>query len=533
MTTPFSYKRRSIFTMPRLFYWVVGLAIAPALASAQSLRAFPGADGAAAHVTGGRGGIIYHVTKLDESSADNAPGTLRYGLDDKNFPDQQPRTIVFDVGGRIFLGRASQEGWDPNGNGWDTSSRLTIKSNITLAGETAPAPGIVIMGGTIKPGGENIIIRHLTVAPGYGNKTFFEPGKGPPKQGDTPDSFSYDAFDISGKNIIIDHCTTVYATDETISLNEMADNITIQYCIIAQGQNYPQGDAEANGIKYTGHALGSLLQAGSNAKVSVHHNLYAHLKGRLPRVGSEKGSGAYNDFRNNVFYNWLGTAGSGARGQPSFNNFINNFYLAGPGGENATDNDSPRIVKSPGGTGIFEGYDPAVTRVYAAGNIKDLDRNEDPGDFETTTAAENERADFRRVGVEKKPFTQVPYGGPTELAIDARERVLETAGARPWDRSPIEKRIVTEVRMVQGKIVAWADDPFDDSPAEGVEWRALVDLKPSSRPADFDTDQDGMPDSWESANKLDPKSADNNGDADSDGYTNLEEYLHERAGTRP
>ena len=123
-------------------------------------------------------------------------------------------------------------------------------------------------------------------------------------------------------------------------MNELANNITVQYSTIAQGQNYPQADAEAAGIDYTGHALGSLFQAGSNAKISVLHNLYAHLKGRLPRVGTEAtaltvaGVGAYNDFRNNVFYNWLGTAGTGAGGQPSQNNFVGNFYLAGPGGDN-------------------------------------------------------------------------------------------------------------------------------------------------------------------------------------------------------
>ena len=494
----------------------------------EKFPAFPGADGAAAFVTGGRGGTVYHVTKLDESSADNAKGTLRYGLDNKNFPDKQPRTIVFDVGGRIFMGRAATKDWDPNGNGYDTQSRLTIPSNVTIAGETAPPPGIVIMGGTIKPAGDNIIIRHLTIAPGYGNKTFFEPGKGPPKRGDTPDAFSYDAFDISGTNVMIDHCTTVYATDETISCNERANDLTIQWCIIAQGQNYPQGDAEAKGIHYTGHALGSLLQAGSGAHISVHHNLYAHLKGRLPRVGSEKGTGAYNDFRNNVFYNWLGTAGTGARGQPSFNNFINNFYLAGPGGDNASDGASTEIRKSPGGTQLFDGYDPNDTHVFAAGNVKDVSQKGGATLLQQTTAGAGEKFDYRRVGVQQQPFAQTPYLGVTESARDAFDHVLAQAGARPWDRSDMDKRIVEETRT-GGKIVAWGDDPFDNNPNEGVEWRSLVNLKPTSRPADFDTDGDGMPDAWERAHSLDPKTPDNNGDADKDGYTNLEKYLHDLA----
>jgi len=509
-----------------------GAATAVAAEPPGKLPAFPGADGVAQHVTGGRGGVVYHVTKLDQSSADSAPGTLRYGLDDKNFPDKQPRTIVFDVGGKIFLGRAATKDWDPNGNGWDTQSRLTIPSNITIAGETAPAPGIVIMGGTMKPSGSNIIIRHLTIAPGYGNKTFFEPGKGAPKKGDTPDSFSYDAFDISGRDIIIDHCTTVYATDETISCNELANNLTIQWCIIAQGQNYPQGDAEAKGIKYTGHALGSLLQAGSDAKISVHHNLYAHLKGRLPRVGSEKGTGAYNDFRNNIFYNWLGTAGTGAKGQASFTNFINNFYLAGPGGDNASDGASTEIKKSPGGTHLFDGYDPADTRVFAAGNVKDINADGSPKLLQQTTAGTGEKFDFRRVAVQQSEYKQTPYTGVTDTAVVAFDRVLNDAGARPWERSAMDQRIVSEVRAGKGKITAWADDPFDDNPKEGVEWRALVATQPTSRPADFDTDQDGMPDAWELAHKLDPKTPDNNGDANKDGYTNLEHYLHDLAGTR-
>ena len=81
--------------------------------------------------------------------------------------------------------------------------------------------------------------------------------------------------------------------------------------------------------------------------------------------------------------------------------------------------------------------------------------------------------------------------------------------------------------------VAWADDPFDSDPREGVEWRRLVNTKPDTRPPDFDTDRDGLPDAWELAYKLDPKSPDNNGDADNDGYTNLEEFLHEIAADTP
>ncbi|HTV20161.1 MAG TPA: hypothetical protein VMG12_15865, partial [Polyangiaceae bacterium] len=330
------------------------------------LPAFPGADGAGAEVSGGRGGDVYHVTRLDTDFSDQTPGTLRFGLSNLT----GPRTIVFDISGVFSLGRAITEadavaGWDDNGNGWDTASRLNIPSNVTIAGQTAPGP-VIITGGVIKAGGENFILRNVTIAPGYGSRGFDEPQRAP-VAGDFPDSYVYDAIDITGHDLIIDHVTTLFATDETVSMNESVTRATVQYSSISQGQNYPQADAEADGVRYTGHALGSLLQAGSNATISVHHNLYAHQKGRLPRVGTEAdaltvpGVGAFNDFRNNVFYNWYDTAGTGASGQASQNDFIGNFYLSGPGGDDPSGGASTAIGSKSGGTAIFDGKDAVNT----------------------------------------------------------------------------------------------------------------------------------------------------------------------------
>src|SRR4051812_36037610 len=172
---------------------IVAHAASATIAQAQ-IPAFPGADGAAANVPGGRGGAVYHVTKLDASFADTALGTLRYGLNNSNFPAGGPRTIVFDVGGRINLGRVVA-GWDPNGNGWDTQSRIDIPSNVTIAGQTAPSP-VNIMGGTVKMGGTNSIIRNVTIAPGYGTRNWLQPGDVTPRKL-YPDSYTYDAIDIS------------------------------------------------------------------------------------------------------------------------------------------------------------------------------------------------------------------------------------------------------------------------------------------------------------------------------------------------
>src|SRR5215510_4516259 len=243
-----------------LYLWLAaGALAAAAVAQGQTIPAFSGADGAAGHVSGGRGGIVYHVTKLNsaiDDSARNDPGTIRYGLDNSHFPAGVPRTIVFDVGGVFNLGRLPQAGWDPNGNGWDPQSRLTIGgTNVTLAGQTAPGAGVIFMGGGLKPQGTNNIIRNVTVASGYGLSGWWKPGDpfpGVPGSAGAstdptawfPDNVVYDAMDISGTNLMIDHVSTVFGTDETISMNEVANNITVQYSNISQALNYPQADAE-------------------------------------------------------------------------------------------------------------------------------------------------------------------------------------------------------------------------------------------------------------------------------------------------
>jgi hypothetical protein len=519
---------------------VVAVGLAGSRCAGQSIPAFSGADGAGAYISGGRGGQVYHVTKLDQNYNDNIPGTLRYGLTDGNFTvggQVQPRTIVFDVAGTFWLGRLGAE--SGHDNGWDTQSRLNLGSHVTIAGQTAPGP-VNIMGGVVKANGTNVVIRNVTIAPGYGMRTFSKPEDGEfPVSGDFPDSYVYDAIDISGTNVMIDHVTTAYATDETISANEAAGNVTIQYSNISQGQNYPQADAEASGVTYTGHALGSLLQGGSNAKFSVHHNLYAHQKGRLPRVGSEEGTGAYNDFRNNVFYNWFGTAGSGAGGQPSFNNFVGNFWLAGPGGDDPVGGASTAITTRNGGTGIFSGANASGTRVHHSGNLKDVNKDGDAADGVSLT-----NGDFGSSSFQANPLWHAgtpTYTGVTEPASIARDRVLDYMGANWWTRDEVvntlDERLIHEVRTGTGKIRAWADDPFDNDPNEGGEWRSLLALRadpatgaaPFVREAGWDVDGDGLPAAWEIAHGLSDSAADNNGDFDADGYTNLEEYVNELA----
>jgi hypothetical protein len=513
----------------------VALICFPALSAVgQAIPAFSGADGAAAYVSGGRGGIVYHVTKLNQSYSEDGPGSLRYGLTNSNFPAGVPRTIVFDVGGIFKLGRTPVDGWDANGNGWDTQSRFTLGgTNITIAGQTAPGAGVIFMGGGLKPQGNNNIIRNITVAAGYGMRNWWDPGEAfpnlpsAPVTGGTvfPDQTVYDGMDISGTNIMIDHVSTLFATDEGISMNEAANNITVQYSNISQGQNYPQWDAEGGGL--TGHAYGSLLGAGNanfQAAISFHHNLYAHQKARVPQLQRGE-TGAFYDFRNNVFYNWFGTAGS--KGGNNFLNLVNNFYLAGNGGDNPIGGNNPGITTLNGGTGVMG----ASATVYRVGNALDSNRDGDPN--EGNILPPGTASQLWRGGI-------VTYNGTTDSARDAFDRVLDYVGANWWTRDDEidtpDERIIHETRTGTGKIIAWADDPWNNDPSEGQEWQAIKNTPTTLRGADWDTEAsvgygigDGMPTWWEHQHGLDPNAHDNNGDFDNDGYTNLEEYLNEVA----
>jgi hypothetical protein len=333
---------------------------------------------------------------------------------------------------------------------------------------------------------------------------------------------------------MLDHLTTLYATAGTIWCREAATNLTIQYCTIAQGLNYPQG-IQGNPTQYQGRAFGSYLQAGSNAKVSILNNLYAHFRSAFT-VSGTAGTGPVYDIRNNVTYNWLNWAGLRANTANSGNNFINNFYLAGPGGDDVS---STNIVYAPGQTSIFLGA--AQTLAYVSGNAKDINKDADPDDTLS--------ADGDYLSTSLQPAAYDVNIGVTLDATNALRNVLQYVGSRWWERDydfnanntnaidTPDERLVYETWTGTGKVMAWADDPFNTNSNEGVEWRSLLALRADSNtfaapfnwPANWDTDQDGMPDHWEIEHGLNQSVTNNNADFDDDGYTDLEEYLNEIA----
>jgi hypothetical protein len=411
---------------------------------------------------------VYHVTNLDFDLNGTVPGSLKYGI--VNAPTAG-RTIVFDVGGTIYRNGGGSQWWFRSG-----------KSNITIAGQTAPG-GITIAGTGSKFTGDNVVLRNMT----------FRPNKDPIN----PTSFTYDAVSTQLTNSIIDHVSASWFTDEGISQTDAGFNTTVQYNLIAEGLNY------------NGHSYGSIINTQVNdANLSYHHNLYAHNNSRNPRLGSETGTGAITNFQNNVIYDWLSNAGysalntnTGAQ-EPSRTNFLNNYYIVG------ASNTGQTVFSAAGNQ----------TQIYQnGGNKKDSNKN---GVIDGSAFGWSEF-----VGSETQaasPFSVAT--GLTDSADLALQRVLDYGGANWSNRNPIEQRIVNSVRNGTGAII---NDLTTG--VQATEWNSVLNAPMTTRPADYDTDGDGMPNAWEALVGTNPSQQDPNGDFDSDGYTNLEEFINDTA----
>lgn len=216
--------------------------------NAQQL-ALPAAEGYGKFTKGGRGGVVYEVTNLNDSGE----GSLRVAVEAEG-----PRTVVFKVSGTI-----------------DLQSRLEIKNPyITIAGQTAPGDGITLKRYPIMIRADEVIIRYIRVR--LGDET----------------GLSDDAISSRyTKNIILDHVSASWSIDETLSIYH-CKNITVQWCVISESLY------ESNHSKGSNHGYVGIW--GSDYG-TYHHNLIAHHSSRNPRFAS----GCENtDYRNNVLYNW-------------------------------------------------------------------------------------------------------------------------------------------------------------------------------------------------------------------------------------
>lgn len=482
----------------------------------ETVCAFPGAEGGGMNTTGGRGGKVYIVNSLEDSKS---LGTLRHAIEQKG-----ARIIVFNISGTIYL-----------------KSRLEIRNgDVTIAGQTAPGDGICIAHFPVNVAADNVILRYLRL-----------------RMGDTDviGSSASDGADALGgrqkSNIIIDHCSISWSTDECVSFYDNT-NFTLQWCIISES------------LRLSGHTKGAHGYGGiwGGVNASYHHNLMAHHDSRTPRFGSGvKYQGKERtDMRNNVFYNW---SGNGCYGGAAMGiNIVNNYYKPGPATDGKVANRVMAIDISTN-DGDFAPIKGVLGQYHISGNYFESCNQLSAGDA-TKVNKDNWNGIRNNTG---HPLQALQRNTPVEVdavnthtAQKAYDLVLKYAGCN-LKRDLIDTRIIEETRTGTAQFIGknehngLGDAPCPNGPCQHcdsgvIHWKSInypkgglidsqSDLKPTGVGNDWsawptlkslspstDSDNDGMPDAWEIVNGLDPKSYDANGKNLSTAYDNIEVYMN-------
>jgi hypothetical protein len=441
--------------------------------SQDKLPAFPGAEGFGKYTTGGRGGKVIVVTNLEDNTS---PGSLRYAINQTG-----ARIVTFAVSGTIQL-----------------KSTLNIKNaNITIAGQTAPGDGICLRDYSVVNDADNVIIRFVR----------FRMGDEAKQQNDA-------FWGRDHSNIILDHCTMSWSTDECSSFYDNT-NFTMQWCLMSESLRISVHDKGAHG--YGG------IWGGKNA--SFHHNLLADHDSRNPRFCgsrySNKPALELVDFRNNVIFNWGGN--SGYAGEGGSYNMVNNYYKAGL----ATSTSSK--------TRIFQPYPDDGTnsqpagiygRFYVTGNYMNSSSAVTADNWLGITLGSTFAT--YAPGISKndlKSETEFSIPNVTTHSADvAYQKVLAYVGAS-LVRDTVDRRIILETRTGKPTFMTGGNGSVNgiiDTQSAVGGWPDL-----NSLPAPTDTDKDGMPDAWEDANGLSKNDPTDAQKATVDGkYPNVEVYLN-------
>ena len=503
---------------------IAAATVSAATAFAQA-PAFPGAEGHGRYVTGGRGGIIKHVTNLN----DDGPGSFRQAV-----KGNSPKIVVFDVSGVIAL-----------------RSDLKIGSNTTIAGQTAPYPGITLRYRTVRPDADNVIIRFIRVRRGQEKDV-----------NESADAIWTREF----TGMILDHCSFSWSIDEVASLYDM-NNFTMQWCTIAESLNNAGHGKGAHG--YGGIWGGKLA--------SFHHNMIAHVSNRVPRFnGARYEWGGYTenklydeykwansvqaenvDFRNCVMYNWDNS--NGCYGGPGGGqiNIVNNYYKGGPA---TPDSKAQRVtqvsVASSDNSEDHPNTFGMTSRYYISGNTTETHSGKitenrdwagvayDDGTFEIDgeqwsldtknlygDAVEHKNNADGESCVRIRMDEEAPKGDvTTHTAETTFDKVLAYCGAS-LHRDDVDARYMDEARTGTATYTGtFTKKPGLIDLVSDADGYTEKNFPTGKREAGFDSDNDGMPDYWENANGLNPNDASdaNRYDIDKEKgwYTNVEVYLN-------
>ena len=494
--------------MNRILSVLVMTVVSLSMAAQSQIPAFPGAEGHGRYTTGGRGGEVYHVTNLNDSGT----GSLRDAVSKAN------RIVVFDVAGVIAL-----------------KSDLTIKDNITIAGQTAPYPGITLRYRTVRPGSNNII-RFIRIRRGQEKDV-----------NDGADAL----WQRQKTGMILDHCSFSWSIDEVASFYDN-NNFTMQWCTLGESLNNAGHGKGAHG--YGGIWGGKLA--------SFHHNLIAHVNNRAPRFNGARynwkgytSNLRYNefkwqnavqaenvDFRNCVIYN----CGNGCYGGPGggYINIVNNYYKTGP----AASTSRVTTVSIANNTSSKDNkeYWDMTSRYYINGNQVNATENKDWKDVSYDTGVQT-------INGERYTIDSLHYYGDTvtyvknskgvdcvKIKLDAPtvfgevtthsasvafDKVLSFSGASLFI-DEVDARYFQEAK--DGSATYTGKDNKNKGRIDlvsDVNGYTEENFPTGEREDDFDADGDGIADAWEQANggDLDPNAY----TIDTKGwYTNLEVYVN-------
>ncbi len=432
--------------------------------------AFAGAEGYGRYTTGGRGGDVYYVTTLEDNSTS---GSLRYAVNQTG-----ARTIVFAVSGNIQL-----------------KSNLTIKNgDLTVAGQTAPGDGICIRDYSVVVDASNVIIRYMRF-----------------RLGDETQTENDAIWGRNHANIIIDHCSMSWSTDECASFYDNS-NFTMQWCILSESLRNSVHDKGT-------HGYGGIW---GGKKASFHHNLLADHDSRNPRFCGSRYSNKPDeeivDFRNNVLFNWGGNVAYAGEGGSY--NMINNYYKAGPASKNTS-----RIIQAYADDGTNSQPLGVYGRFYLSGNILTASSSVTSNNWDGLHlhSSFGDRApSITKEDLMLSSEIEAPEI-TTHSAQVAYDKVLHYAGAS-LVRDAIDQRIISDLTSGTPTYMDGGNGSINgliDTQTAVGSWPVLT-----ATSAATDSDGDGMPDNWEISNKLDKNDKTDGNQANLiSGFTNLEVYL--------
>ena len=403
--------------------------------------AFPGAVGFGVETPGGRGGPVVRVTTL----LDAGPGSLRAALEGRS----DPRMVVFAVGGTIALER-----------------EIAVGGNVTVLGQTAPAPGVTLTGARLKVVGGDVILRGLRVRPG---------GALPGQALGQRDGISVGGPDSTVRRVVVAQNSISWATDENLATWNAVEDVTFARNIVAEALNeagHPEG----------AHSMGMLVGPRSR-RVSIVQNVFASNRWRNPQIRGL----AEGEVVNNVVHNY-GPGALSVGGGATRIDVVGNLFSAGPDTPDPFTR-APIHIAGKAPDGLY----------HVEGNLMPMVPDTVRGDGPDRLSAE-------------------PVAGRAALsafsAYDLPGALTDRVGARLPAVDPIDRRILDDVLRGRGAVV--------DAPPADVGTAVAA----AGQGADQGADRDGdlIPDAWELRIGSDPDRPDAGALAPT-GYAFVEAYV--------